>query len=100
MKCLNTMKIPEKHLIFLKNKAFAGENNMPHFEVEYQNHKPSYQVVRVYPYCLKSYPDCTNIYLYDWDVYAKFVVEVPYFDIPWKDPEKLIKKLSTYTLLS
>jgi len=75
-----------------------------HFELEFQNHQPSYQTVRVYPYCVKSYVDVSNIYMYrmisELKMYAEFVVETPFIDLPWKDKEKIIAKLSTYTLFS
>ncbi len=71
-----------------------------HFEVEYQNYKPVYQMVKIYPFIIKGYDNCFNIYKYDNDLFQHFITEVPPFKISWHDKQSLIKKLSTYTLFS
>jgi hypothetical protein len=99
MKCPTMMEMPESHTRLLKG-LYAHENVSSHFELEFQAQKAFHQVVRVYPYCVKSYIDVANIYLYNFKMYAEFVTETPPIDFPWKDKEKIIKKLSTYTLFS
>lgn len=99
LRCPTPMDLPSKHLMLLRD-SYALDAILSHFEIEFQNHKSVYQVLRMYPYVVKSYTDVSNIYMYDGKMNSRFVIETPYLDLPWKDTDKIIKKLSMYTLFS
>lgn len=99
MRCPTKLEIPLTHFTLLQGGLILNEL-ASHFELEFQNRKPVYQVVRIYPYSVRSYNDVSNIYMYDHKMNSRFVAETPFIDLPWNDKEKIIKKLSTYTLFS
>lgn len=99
LRCPTAMDLPAGHLMLLR-ASYALDTISSHFELEFQNHKPVYQTLRIYPYAVKSYSDVSNIYMYDGKMNLRFIIETPHLDLPWKDTDKIIKKLSTYTLFS
>ena len=99
MRCPTKQDIPDLHFTLAQGGLILNEL-MSHFDLEFQNHKPIYQVVRIYPYSIKSYDDVSNIYRYDFKLNSSFIAETPYLDLPWDDKEKIIQKLSLYTLFS
>ncbi len=99
MRCPTKQDLPQMYFTLSQGGLILNEL-MSHFEIEVQNHKPVYQVVRVYPYSVKSYNDVSNIYMYDFKLNSRFVAETPYLDLPWNNKEKIIQKLSLYTLFS
>ena len=99
LRCPTTLDIPIRQAMKI-DSMYAWDSVASHFEVEYQNHKPTYMVVRLFPFALNAYDDVCNIYKYDEDVNQRFIVETKPFEIPWKDKERLFKKLNTYTTFS
>lgn len=100
MRCPTQLELPQKTYFTLSEGGLILNEIMTHFELEFQNHKPIYQVVRIYPFAIKSYDDVSNIYRYDARMNSRFIAETPYINLPWNDKEKIIKKLSTYTVFS
>lgn len=98
-RCPTMVKVPDNLYFSVKTKYLIDALST-HFEVEHQDHKPYHQVIRIFPFVLSAYDNCVNIAKYDNNLHLKFVAEVDALDLPWKETDKVLKKLATYTLFS
>ena len=90
-------KCPQSELIIERGKYHLE----PHFKVEARDGVSHYETFFIYPYVVQSYDDVSNIYIFLKDKYSKkFLMEVPYLDLPWNNKEKVLNKLKLYTLFS
>lgn len=98
LQCPTRIKIPDNIARMIAPIKMA--NLAPHFELEFQDQKPFYQVVRVYPFEVSSYSFASNIRKIDKKGNVHWIAETGYIDLPWNDQEKIIKKLETYIVFS
>lgn len=86
---------------YVKNQSTYLKNALrSHFEIEYQNNKPHYEVITIFPFVIKSYNDCSNITKFDKKCSLHWVAETSYLNLPLKDTAKALQKLQTYVLFS
>lgn len=98
-RCPRKVELPLKEALKI-HASYQHDSVASHFEVEYPNHKPWYMILRNWPFALNAYAGVFNIYKYDDRMNQRFISEIPSFDIPWKDMDKLIKKLRMYVTFS
>lgn len=79
---------------------YHEESLSTHYEVRYQNHKAFNQMIRLWPFCVDSYNDVSNIFHYTVEGYLQFVLETPFLKLPLNDVEKTLRKIRTYVNFS
>lgn len=98
-RCPNKVIIPDNIYSSIKNPYIIDDMDT-HFEVEYQNYKPFYQEIKIFPFVLAYYMDSVYICKYNNNLHITLVAKVATLDLPWKNIDKVIKKLNTYVLFS
>jgi len=70
-----------------------------HFKSIRRDGRPYYETLVFFPYEVESYEDVSSISRYDMKG-SHFIVELPYLDLPWDQPDKVLQKLKTYIVMS
>lgn len=99
LRCPTPLKIPDN--VRIRAPSIVAQNVMSsHFEIEVRDGKTFYENLKLWPYHIVSYEDETNFYTIDNMLRARFIVAIPYMEIPWDNLDKLITKIKTYTIFS
>lgn len=103
LRCPTPVFISEEeafNLYQVSKSDYLKDRMKSHFEVEYQNGYPYFEVVTIFPFVIKSYNDVSNITKFGKKLNLHFIAETPYLELPLKDTAKALKKLQTYVLFS
>jgi hypothetical protein len=83
------------------NRPIKGINIRYHFEsFKIDNNAPYFETFVLHPYIIESYINTSNIAKYDEQYLLHHLIETPYLNLPWYDPEKVLNKIKTIILFN